>query len=350
MTFHKALFPLCLLGTCLLRGGYADRPEAKAFIQDLVNRHHFEALALRELLDHVQPQEMAKQWVKPPAVPIQKSWRLYRSRFIEPIRIRAGLAFWRQHRGTLAKARRDYGIPEEIIVGIIGVETIYGRNTGTFPVLDTLATLAFEYPEAPNRARRTALFLQELEAYLVWCRDTHQDPHRWRGSYTGAMGLPQFLPSSIQKWAVDFDGDGRIDLQASPADAIGSVAHYLKAHGWEEGRPVDLPVTGGPGSRKAAAAHADGIPEPRLSLLELRRAGVQISHCPRGSETQVLVVDLPSPGQATQYRIGFRNFHVLTLYNRSFFYASAVADLGRAVKARLDPPRHVKMKHHSGRP
>jgi len=351
MSFPKASCLLCLLGTSLLRGAYPDRPEAQAFVQTMVEHHRFEAAALMELLKEVQPQEGALQWVKPPASPVQKNWRVYRSRFIEPIRIKAGVAFWQQHRETLVRARQVYGVPEEIIVGILGVETIYGRNSGTFPVLDTLATLAFDYPEAPNRVGRMALFLHELEAYLLWCRETGQDPHRWKGSYAGAMGLPQFLPSSIRAWAVDFDGDGRVDLQGSPADAIGSVAHYLQAHGWEAGRPVDAPVTGGVRSQRAAFLRADGDPEPRVALGELMKGGLKLQ-APRAQDpkAQVLIVDLPSPGRRTLYRVGYRNFYVITRYNRSFFYASAVSDLGRAVKARLDRPRRVMMRHRSGKP
>ncbi|MBP1627084.1 MAG: lytic murein transglycosylase [Holophagaceae bacterium] len=347
MTLHKALSTLCLLGGSLLQGASGANPSVEAFVQRMVERHHFEALPLTALLQQAQPQERARDLVKPPALPVQKNWQVYRSRFIEPHRIKAGIAFWRGHRDTLARAHRDYGVPEEIIVGILGVETIYGRNTGTFPVLDTLITLSFNYPEAPNKAGRSALFLQELEAYLVWCRDSRQDPHHWRGSYTGAMGLPQFLPSSIQKWAVDFDGDGRIDLQGSPADAIGSVANYLKAHGWEPGKPVDLPLRG---NLEAAAARADGVPELGPSLGELRKSGMLVPQGSQSPETRVMLVDLPSPDRPTEFRIGFRNFQVLTLYNRSFFYATAVSDLGKAVKARMKSPRRVKIRHRQGKP
>jgi len=349
MPFRKALFALTLAGS-LLRAGYADRPQARAFIQTMVERHHFDADTLKHLLDQVRPQEEAIRWIKPPAAPVRKNWRLYRSRFIEPTRIKAGLAFWREHRAALERARRDYGVPEEIIVGIIGVETIYGRRTGDFPVLDTLATLAFDYPEAPNRPTRSALFLQELEAYLVWCRDTRQDPHYWHGSYAGAMGLPQFLPSSILKWAVDFDRDGRIDLKESPEDAIGSVARYLKDHGWEAGQPVQFPVGRSAASRKAAAERADGTPEPKWSLGALRRAGLRLPKHLGDPGSQALIVDLPTPGRATEYRVGFRNFYVLTRYNKSFFYAASVADLGHAVKIRMNPSGQGKMKHRQGRP
>jgi membrane-bound lytic murein transglycosylase B len=318
-----------------------DRPEVQAFLQAMVAKHAFQAGTLSSLLDGVQPSAAAIELVKPPPATGRRSWRVYRSRFVEPQRIRAGVAFWREHAATLARAERETGVAAEIIVGILGVETIFGRGMGRFPVLDVLATLAFDYPDTPSRSKRSALFLQELEEYLLWCRDTGQDPQSFSGSYTGAIGIPQFLPSSIRAYAVDYDGDGRIDLRGSAVDAIGSVASYLKAHGWEPARPALWRLAPSRKVQAASAAMADGDPEPKLRMGDLLAAGLRPQSLgPRQlrtfrkaeRDTAVLLVDLPSPDRPTEYRIGLRNFYVITRYNRSFFYASAVVDLGSAVK------------------
>ena len=321
---------------------YRDRPEVKAFIQSLVKKHPFDVQALTRLLGDVRVNAEAIALVTPAQMPVRKSWRIYRSRFVEPQRIRAGVAFWREQAPALARAEKEFGVPAEILVGILGVETIYGRNMGRFPVLEALTTLAFDYPEAPNKAGRSAMFLRELEDYLVWCQDTHQDATAITGSYTGAIGLPQFLPSSIRAYAVDYNGDGRVDLRGSPVDAIGSVAHYLKDQGWEPGRPALWPVARTKKSLAAITARADGDPNLKWRLGDLLDAGVLPLSLgnPRRvrafrkaeQETKVVIVDLPSPDRPTEYQLGLSNFYVITRYNRSFFYAMSVVDLGKAVK------------------
>ncbi|HWQ09391.1 MAG TPA: lytic murein transglycosylase, partial [Holophaga sp.] len=171
---------------------YGDRPEVKAFIQELVARDRFDPEALTRLLGGIGPNAEVISLVAPPQVPVQRNWRVYRSRFVERVRIKAGVAFWREHAACLARAQKDYGVPAEVLVGILGVETLYGHRMGRFPVLEALATLAFDYPEAPNRIQRSTLFRNELEAYLLWCRDARQDATLLTGSYTGAIGIPQF--------------------------------------------------------------------------------------------------------------------------------------------------------------
>ena len=320
---------------------YRDHAEARALAQELAERHGFDAQALLRLLGEVHFNAEAAALAGPPSVPVQRSWRVYRSRFVEPQRIRAGVAFWREHAACLARAQRDYGVPEEVLVGLLGVETIYGRRMGRFPVLEVLATLAFDYPEAPNRPERAAMFRQELAAYLLWCRDTGQDAATFTGSYTGAIGIPQFLPSSIRAYAVDYDGDGRIDLTASAEDAIGSVAHYLKAQGWQRGRPILWPAASTQRSRTVLAARADGSPALQWRVGDLLDLGVlppgTLSGRTRAArqaerETRAVLVDLPTPGRPTEYRIGLNNFCVITRYNRSFFYAVSVVELGQAVQ------------------
>nr|WP_320132844.1 lytic murein transglycosylase B [uncultured Holophaga sp.] len=349
MFCSRHLLVPCLLAPFLAATPPQEPPALQAFIQGMAEHHGFDPVALRTLLGNTTRQERARQWVLPPASPLQRNWRVYRTRFIEPQRLKAGLHFWKTHEKALRRAQNLYGVPPEAIVGILGVETLYGSRTGNFPVLDTLVTLAFDYPDIPGRPSRAPFFQDELEAYLLWCRDTAQDPRPWHGSYTGAMGMPQFMPSSIRKWAVDFDGDGRIDLAGSAEDAIGSVARYLKDHGWRPGEPIDLPISG-PTALRAAATLADGRREPHRSLAVLRESGVRTPRSRLAPDTPALIVDLPTPGHPTEYRVGLSNFFALTEYNRSYFYAAAVADLGRAVKARLKHPKRVIMDHRSDRP
>jgi membrane-bound lytic murein transglycosylase B len=318
---------------------YANNPNVDAFINDLVARYDFDPDTLHRLFNNVSYSATAVKLVLPSPTPSAKNWKAYQARFIEPVRINAGVKFWRANQAALQRASEQYGVPPEIIVGIIGVETIYGRYMGNFRALDALTTLTFDYPNTPNRAERMATFRKNLEDLLVWTRDSQIDPASVLGSYTGAIGIPQFLPSSIVQYAVDFDGNGRIDLRNSQADAIGSVANYLKQNGWEAGRPVVWRIAPDEGSQGIAQAAADGQPEPHWSLAQLTKAGMLLAepglNIQSEAPTPVTVVDLPTPGMATQYTLGLKNFYALTRYNRSFFYALAVYQLGEAVKARM---------------
>ncbi|WP_175895728.1 lytic murein transglycosylase B [Burkholderia pseudomultivorans] len=319
---------------------YASNPQVDAFIDEMVSRNGFDSASLHALFARVSYSATAVKLVRPAPTPSVKNWRVYRSRFIEPIRINAGVKFWKANQATLQRASEEFGVPPEVIVGIIGVETIYGRYMGNFRVLDALTTLTFDYPDTPNRDSRQATFRKNLEDFLVWTRDNQLDPGSVLGSYTGAIGIPQFLPSSIREYAVDYDGTGHVDLRSSPADAIGSVANYLKQHGWETDRPVVWQITPDTGSLGIAQAAADGQPEPHWALSQLLRAGMTLNeptvNITTEAGTPVTVVDLPSPGRATEYMLGLKNFYVLTRYNRSFFYALAVYQLGEAVKAQME--------------
>ncbi|WP_185640667.1 lytic murein transglycosylase B [Burkholderia sp. Bp9142] len=318
---------------------YANNAKVDAFIDEMVSRNGFDSASLHALFSRTSYSATAVKLVKPAPTPSVKNWRVYRSRFIEPIRINAGVKFWKANQATLQRASEEFGVPPEVIVGIIGVETIYGRYMGNFRVLDTLTTLTFDYPDTPNRDSRQATFRKNLEDFLVWTRDNQLDPTTVLGSYTGAIGIPQFLPSSIREYAVDYDG-GHVDLRSSPADAIGSVANYLKQHGWETDRPVVWRITPDTGSLGIAQAAADGQPEPHWALSQLLRAGMTLNepmvNITTEAGTPVTVVDLPSPGRATEYLLGLKNFYVLTRYNRSFFYALTVYQLGEAVKAQME--------------
>ncbi|RKP52097.1 lytic murein transglycosylase B [Trinickia fusca] len=318
---------------------YANNPNVDAFIDDMAARYDFDPAALRTMFAGVNYSATVVKLVTPAPTPSIKNWHVYQARFLDPVRINAGVKFWHDNQATLQRAYEQFGVPPEVIVGIIGVETIYGRYMGNFRVLDALTTLAFDYPNTPNRAEREITFRKNLEDYLVWTRDAQLDPTSVLGSYTGAVGIPQFLPSSIMKYAVDYEGNKHIDLRKSPADAIGSVANYLKENGWETGRPVVWKIARDAGSIGIAQAAADGQPEPHWPLEQMLRAGMTLDEpgldTTAEAATPVAVVDLPTPAQPTEYMLGLQNFYVLTRYNRSFFYALAVYQLGERVKAHM---------------
>ncbi|MEX3635511.1 lytic murein transglycosylase B [Paraburkholderia sp. BR14320] len=319
---------------------YANNANVDAFINEMVARYDFDEASLHALFDSVSYSATAVKLVTPSLTPSVKNWRSYQARFLDPVRINAGVQFWRENRATLQRAYQEFGVPPEMVVGIIGVETIYGRYMGNFRVLDALTTLSFDYPNTANRADRQATFRKNLEDYLVWTRDAQIDPNTVLGSYTGAIGIPQFLPSSIVQYAVDYEGNKHIDLRTSDADAIGSVANYLRQNGWESGRPVVWRIGSDAGSLGVAQAAATGQPEPHWPLDQLLRAGLVLNepNVDIASEagTPVTVVDLPTPGRGTEFVLGLKNFYVLTRYNRSFFYALAVYQLGQKVKAQME--------------
>lgn len=302
------------------RDAYEERADVRAFVAEMAERNGFDAARLLKQFRKVRAAPAVIKAVMPPAKPGVRSWQAYHDRFVEPVRIGLGLEFWRRHAASLAEAEAAYGVPAEIVVAIIGVETIYGRHMGRFEVFNALANLAFDYPP------RASLFRRELEALLLLARDERRDPWSYRGSYAGAIGLPQFLPSSVRSYAVDWNHDGRIDLAASADDAIGSVARFLAEHGWIEGQAIARPVhvVGDP-----AALIAEGIRPVRLPA-ELAVFGVDTDGAP---SLPAALIDLTTPDAETEYRLGFNNFFVLTRYNRSSFYAAAVTDLAAALAA-----------------
>ena len=294
--------------------GYDERPDVRAFMDEMVARHGFLAEDLRAVFAHVQRVEPVLQSIQPAQQP---TWAEFRSQFINDKRIAAGLAFWRANRASLARAERDYGVAPQFVVAIIGVETYYGRHPGRWRVIDSLTTLAFDYPA------RAPFFRRELEQYLLYVRDNGMDVFSVKGSYAGAIGIPQFMPGSTRSYAVDFDGDGKIDLLASAADAIGSVANFLRRHGWRPGEPVQLRATA---SGDAWRAYADGNPKPTHPVAELINAGLQTELPPPDASSPAAVIDLEG-----DVRLGLQNFFVITRYNRSALYAGAVADLAQAL-------------------
>ncbi len=303
----------------------AESATAKEFIAEMHEQHGFDAAELGRQFAAVHSNAVVLRAIQPAAVPEQqRSWLRYRARFLNERRLSYGLKFWEQHGATLARAQALYGVPQEIIVAIIGVETEYGRNTGNFRVLEALATLAFDYPP------RAPFFRSELEQFLLLARENGIEPLDYKGSYAGAIGIPQFMPSSQRRYAVDFDGDGHIDLRGSATDAIGSVTSFLSMHGWQPGSAIALPAGVDGDTRELVAA---GI-KPWLSLREIRDKGVQplIADDAALADLPVALIDLVTPDQPTEYWLGFDNFYVITRYNRSSFYAMSVFLLAESLR------------------
>ena len=312
---------------------YASRPDALEFADDLAARRDLDREWVRQAVGQAQFLPQVPRLMLPPPRGTAKNWRVYRSRFVEPIRIRAALRFWQDNRLALEQAERAYGVPAEIIVGIIGVETIYGQQMGNFRVMDALATLAFDFPSAHPRAQeRTAFFRGELEQFLSLTNRSNIDPFEPRGSYAGAMGLPQFMPSSWVRYAVDFDGDGRIDLFKSPTDAIGSVANYFRGHGWTPGMPTHFGVAFDAATLQLDALLAPDI-LPTFRAANMQALGAVLDDAGAQHTGPLALVELQNGSDAPSYVAGTENFYAITRYNWSSYYAMAVIDLAREVMA-----------------
>jgi len=314
-------------------------PEVAIWVQEASSRLQIDATWVEQAMTPAQRLPRVEKLVLPPASPVAKDWGAYRARFIEPVRIQAGRRFWQQHQTTLERAEREYGVPASLIVGIIGVETLYGQNTGNFRVLDALGTLAFHFPQAhPRATERQTFFRSELEQFLLLAFRSGADPSSVRGSYAGAMGLPQFMPSSWAKFAVDFDGDGRIDLFGSPADAIGSVANYFKAFQWRPGMPTHYPVTLTPGQTDMDSLMAPDI-LPTFNVTTFTAKGAALEGAALTHPGPLALIELRNGPNAPSYVAGTENFYAITRYNWSSYYAMAVIELSKAV-AREMPNKH----------
>ena len=316
---------------------YAGREDVTRFAREISARRGMDPAWTQDVLARAQRIAVIERLTQPPPPGSRKNWAAYRSRFIEPTRIAAGVRFWQQHREALERAEREYGVPAEIIVGIIGVETLYGQNMGSFRVADALATLSFDHPPHPRLAERTAFFRGELEQFLHLAFQQKADPFLPLGSYAGAMGLPQFMPSSWIRWAVDFDGDGRIDLRASPVDAIGSVANYFKSFGWKKGQPTHYRVSlDGPTPDLETLLAPDIL--PTFTLERFTALGARIDSPSGGHDGPLALVELQNGDAPVSYVAGTENFYVVTRYNQSSYYAMAVIELGQAVRQALADP------------
>ena len=305
---------------------YDARPEVQAFIGRMVQTHGFERASLERVFSQLKPSERVIHLMTPTTGgTYRRSWREYRARFIEPVRINGGLEFWQDNGADLKLASALYGVPEEIIVAIIGVETIYGRNTGKFKVAEALSTLAFDYPS------RADYFRSELEQFLLFSRENGIDMLEPLGSYAGAMGMPQFMPGSLRRFAVDLDRDGRIDLSNSTADAIGSVASFLSQHGWVEGKPTHFSVDISDPAK--ARPIIDAGPVPSFTIGTLAQAGIT-SNDEITPDEKLVLADLVNADASADHVLGTQNFYAITRYNRSYFYAMAVIDLAAALRQR----------------
>jgi len=310
---------------------YATREEVMRFADDLAERRDLDREWVRQAIGQAAFLPSVPRLMLPPPSGTAKNWRAYRSRFIDPRRVRAGVEFWQAHRETLARAEQEYGVPAEIIVGIIGVETIYGQQMGNFRVLDALATLAFDFPaEHPRASERQAFFRGELEQFLSLTHRSGLDPLAPRGSYAGAMGMPQFMPTSWVRYAVDFDGDGRVDLFASAADAIGSVASYFKAFNWQPGMPTHYPVRFDDSILDKDALLAPDI-LPSFSVASFAAKGALLDGEAQNHRGPLALVELQNGEDPPSYVAGTENFYAITRYNWSSYYAMAVIELGREV-------------------
>ena len=310
---------------------YAAHAAAQAWAESLAQQHGLDLTQLQGTLARALFLPTVQQLVLPAPTVQSKNWALYRSRFIEPRRIQAGVRFWRKHQQDLQRAEQTFGVPAAVIVSIIGVETLYGEHTGRYRVLDALATLAFDFPAAHPRAdERQRYFRQELSQFMRMTLGAGIDPLQIRGSYAGAMGLPQFMPSSWVRHAVDFDGDGRVDLFNSVADAIGSVASYFRAHQWQPGLPTHFPVTVAASQTDLDALLApDILPTFTPSAFEAR--GAVLGEAARQHAGPLALVELRNGEQAPSYVAGTENFYAITRYNWSSYYAMAVIELAEAV-------------------
>ena len=315
---------------------YADREDAMAFADDLAQRRDMDPAWIRRAIAEARLVPTIARLMQPAPAGTPKNWRVYRSRFIDPVRIAAGVKFWQANRESLQRAEKEFGVPAEIIVGIIGVETIYGQQMGTFRVIDALSTLAFDFPASHPRAQeRSAYFRGELEQFLTLQSRLGNDPLEPLGSFAGAMGMPQFMPSSRSKWALDYDGDSKVDLAGSAADAIGSVANYFRGFGWKPGLPSHYPVTLNAGRLDKDALLAPDI-LPTFSVASFAARGAVLPPEAQQHPGQLALVELQNGADEPTYVAGTENFYVITRYNQSSYYAMAVIELGREVKTALD--------------
>jgi membrane-bound lytic murein transglycosylase B len=321
------------------------------FLIEVSLRKNLSLQKLREAFVDVTPQLTAKQYITPPVGSrAKKNWLKYRQNALDPIRIEAGQKFWLANQEELIRIENTTGVPAALIVGILGIETNYGKNMGRFPVRDVLVTLAFDYPDTPNRIARSQMFNEQLSDLITFCSPTGliDNPIQFKtcltqpSSFAGAIGMPQFMPTSLLKFAKDGDKDGLIDLRNSASDTMASIANFLLQHGWMVNQPILIPVKTGTETLDTIRRIADGDPNPKWTLSQLKTMKI-IDKIPSSNQAEdlALIVDLPiidTKGiESVTYWVGLKNFEVITQYNRSFFYAMAVTEFGYTVASNLNP-------------
>jgi membrane-bound lytic murein transglycosylase B len=314
---------LALSGQETARADIAERPDVRSFIKDVSVRRGIDADELKKLFKQVEIQQKILDAMARPAE--AKPWRDYRKLLLTEAHIQGGVEFWNRNRAALEEASARYGVASATLVAIVGVETRYGQVPGAYRVVDALSSLAFEYP------RRADFFRKELEEFLLLCREEGIDALLPQGSYAGAMGMPQFMPSSYRQYAVDMDGDQRRNIWTNPTDAIASVANYLARAGWREGEPVAFPAKAAP--RADIQNLLESGAKPARTLAQLRRLGVEseTADAPGTAPAKLLALEGEN---GPEYWLTLQNFYVITRYNHSPLYAMAVFQLGKEIQAR----------------
>ena len=319
---------LCLMPAASANTDYSQRKDVQQFIKEMNKEHGFDSKLLNTWMSGVEQQKTALEAIARPAEG-ELSWGDYRKIFITDSRINKGVKFWQENEKLLAKAEKKYGVSAEFIVAIIGVETYYGRRAGNYSVLDALTTLGFDYPlentTKERRDRREKFFRKELVQFLLMSREEKFDPRELKGSYAGAMGMPQFIPSSFRHYAVDFDGNGVRDFWTGSADSIGSVANYFKEHGWKSGEPVAGKVAVKEKAQKLGGREM----KPKKLVADYKKAGVTLED--KFSDTALATLLKLDGHKGDEYWLGLHNFYVITRYNHSPMYAMSVYQLGQAV-------------------
>lgn len=334
MQHKRSLLPLLLALLCASPlPVQAAKPsgfdaEVRQFILEISEKYGLMQSELQQLMDKAVYHQSIIDAITRPAE--AKPWSAYRPIFVTPSRIEQGVEFWNENAALLEKAEYDYGVPPELIVAIVGVETRYGRYIGKYPVIDALSTLAFGYP------KRAEFFRRELEQFLLLVREEQIDPEIALGSYAGAMGLPQFIPSSYRAYAVDFDQDGKRDLWNSKSDVIGSVAAYFKRHGWQRGGQITSRASG---ADNRHVAFVEAGMKPSIAVGSLRKAGIN-SEQPVADDALASLIRLDGD-EGDEYWLGLHNFYVITRYNHSNLYAMAVYQLSREILSEYN--RQIKL-------
>lgn len=300
---------------------YAFHPKAKLFVDKMVEKHGLDRAYVEQLMASAVRKQSILDAIARPAERT-KTWAQYRKIFVTDTRTEQGLEFMKTYAKTLEKAERDFGVPAEIIAAIIGVETRYGKHKGRYRVLDALTTLGFDYPP------RSQFFSKELEEYLLLVSEQNFDANEIKGSYAGAMGYGQFIPSSYRYYAIDFDGDGIADIVNNPIDAIGSVANYFKSHGWKPGEAVTLPAKTQSGFKRETAKQKL---KPKWTVEELKAKGFEAIELVDAEKMATAMLLQGDSGE--EYWLGLKNFYVITRYNHSRLYAMAVYQLSEQLKS-----------------
>ncbi|HSW26346.1 MAG TPA: lytic murein transglycosylase B [Burkholderiaceae bacterium] len=315
-------------GSSVRSKAYGRRGDVLAAARSIAVEHALDTGWVEATLAQARFVPDVAQLIMPATTPAARNWAAYRARFIETRRIEAGARWWRDNHSWLDLADQRFGVPADIVVGIVGVETYYGRVSGSFRVLDALATLSFDFPS--GRSDRSGFFRSELGHFLKLASREGWDAVAVLGSYAGAMGLPQFMPSSVINHAIDFDEDGRIDLATSSADAIGSVARFLHAHGWQRGMPTHYAVEPPTDIIQRALLLVPDI-VPSFNPAQMVDSGARLDAAALQHGGSLALIELHNAEAAPSYVAGTQNFYALTRYNASSYYALAVIELGRAV-------------------